>query len=101
MKKKKTVRKADEIKIKGDLIVGNVQMMKKVIEKEIMNFSAISFEEVTQIDLSGIQLLESVKKAFAQSGKNLKINIEIPSECLELLTKCGFRNLPGMVNLNA
>lgn len=100
MIKKKTENKTIEIKLNGDLIIANIEKTRKKLLKEISNktFSLITFENVSQIDLPGIQLIESLIKSQANSGKDLKIKLNLSKEYMELLVKAGFQNFLAQVS---
>jgi anti-anti-sigma regulatory factor len=83
------------INIGGDLsLKGVTELKSKLIEiKNLYNKVEINVSEVTNIDLSVIQLFVSLKTTFYTSNKALKLNFKLSPEQEKLLNIGGFEEL--------
>jgi ABC-type transporter Mla MlaB component len=83
------------INLGGDLSLKVASTLKsKLIEvKNLYNIVEINVADVTNIDLSVIQLLVSLKTTFDASEKELKMNFRLSPEQENLLKISGFEEL--------
>ena len=84
-----------EIIYSGNLTLETVIELKEKIEPIYNKNSILKFEfiDVEEIDLSGIQMIYSLKKKNVTEQKNVQIHLEIANEMQNLLTRTGFTHL--------
>lgn len=87
--------KAANIILGGDLTVKGVTALKsKFVEiKDQFDKVDITVRDVTNLDLSVIQLLLSFRKTFKALDKDLKIEFNLAEEFNDLVAKGGFEEL--------
>ncbi len=80
-----------QLNFSGDLTLNNVEAIKKDIISLIKDATKIKVEirKVTNIDLSFIQLLYSMKKQFKE---NITFDIELPETLKSMMENAGFSN---------
>jgi anti-anti-sigma factor len=80
------------IVISGDLTVGNILDIKKHITEHQINASTVSLSIKNNafIDLSGIQLIYSIRKAVKKQGKQFVYTIDTQTDTSKLLSNAGF-----------
>ena len=101
MTQKKTRQKqhSGTLQIEEELTIGNVEKIRDTLLQEMdkHEIEEINFKNVTQIDLSGLQLIESLKKSFTLKGKELKIRLDLSPEYIDILINTGFSNYIKLV----
>ena len=87
--------KAADVILGGDLSVKGVTALKsKLVEiKDQFDKVDMTVRDVTNLDLSVIQLLLSFRKTFKALDKELKINFSLTEEFNDLVAKGGFEEL--------
>ncbi len=89
-------RKPTSININEEPVIQNIR---KIRNKLINIFSgkdiaSVHFINVSQIDLSGIQLMISLKKSCLKQNCDIKIQVDdIPPDYMELLVRTGFKEV--------
>ncbi len=92
---KKTVK----MQIKGDVILQNLNSIFPEIIANIDKHDNIHLilNEITELDLSAIQLIYSIKKTCDSNNKKFELVLELPEEIELLLKNSGFEKI---VNTN-
>ena len=98
-KKSKKAEDPGILQIEEELSIGNIEKIYKTIldalKKE--DVQEINFKSSSQIDISGIQLIESIKKTFAQKGKEFRVHLNLPSSYIDLLINTGFSSYINLI----
>ncbi len=91
-KNKKT--KALDIEVQGYLNVSNIMGIKKELSSAIKNSKKVNLKisEVDDADLSLVQYLVGLKQMCQESNIEIKIDLGINNETLELFKRAGFAN---------
>ncbi len=91
-KNKKT--KALDIKMQGHLNVSNILGIQKELNSAIKKSKKVNLKisEVDDADLSLVQYLIGLRKKCHESNIEIKIDLAISNETLELFNRAGFAN---------
>lgn len=91
-KNKKT--KALDISMEGHLNVSNISGIQKKLDKIVKKNNSILLDisNVEDADLTFIQLLVGFRQNCQSSNIELKINLDLSPESLELFRRAGFSN---------
>ncbi len=81
--------------IEGEITVQNATEIKTLLldALEKTDTCFIDLQQITQIDLSGIQLLYAAKNYATNSNKDFKITGDCPVHMLETIKESGFKNI--------
>lgn len=91
-------KKGDFIKatlsIDGELSFINAASILGDIQSHIHEFDQLNIQaSLAHIDLTGIQILYSIKKSCSQNQKNVHFNIKMNEELTQLILRSGFKEL--------
>jgi anti-anti-sigma regulatory factor len=94
----KSFKKGDVIKatltVDDELSYVNASVIASEIQKHITEFDELNINaNVAHIDLTGIQLLFSIKKSCENKQKKVNFNVKMGHELKELMLKAGFNEL--------
>jgi anti-anti-sigma factor len=83
------------ISLEGELTLNNATAIRNQLIEALGKCDSLQLKlnQVTSIDLSGIQLLHSLNKTCQYSGKNLAIEISLDRELELLIARTGFESL--------
>ncbi len=83
------------IELKGELSIQYIHDIKNQIEESIKKFDSVELliTDVSIIDLSILQYLNSLKKSEKQMNKSFKISFDLEEDLNELLAHAGLRNI--------
>lgn len=92
-KRKKTKRVS--VLIQGEFTVNTVLLLKEQIFGVFINYDHVDFtiSNITQIDLSGIQLLFVIKNIFSESNKIVTLDFDLKKEDRLTMYHSGFSDL--------
>lgn len=79
----------------GQLTINYIQKIKDAVTKQI-NFSKdleIKVENPDNLDITFLQLLQSLKITFEQNQRNFSATATLPNELLSLISNAGFSTL--------
>lgn len=80
------------LELSGNLVINHMESIYKDLKASI-DFSKKMILNVTQvkgIDLTGVQVLMSLKKEFESKGQSFELNITLTEEQQHLLDNAGF-----------
>ena len=85
-------KKHAELTIEGELTLQNARELKNLIQKEIVGLDSVNIKatNISQADITFIQILRSLKKHLEENGKNITTLIEYPYDVKVLLNNAGF-----------
>lgn len=94
-KKKKTA----QILLEGELVLGSLHKIREELVETVSQYSTIhvTLNNVTGIDLTGIQLLIAIKNRLETLHKNFSFDIQLNNELNTVITQAGFSALPVML----
>ncbi|MFZ5452541.1 MAG: STAS domain-containing protein [Thermodesulfobacteriota bacterium] len=97
--KQRTSPKTECLKFTGDLTIDNAQELHKALAAALDSAAAISvsFEEVTTVDLSFVQLLCAAHRSAVRADKILKLADPRPEVLKEAVRETGFVRERGCV----
>ncbi len=80
------------ITIEGNLTISNVELLHKQVDQVFASFDHvdITLTNVTEIDLTVIQLFHTIRVNYYPQNKFIYINAEFSKEDRKLLNLCGF-----------
>jgi anti-anti-sigma regulatory factor len=80
------------ITIEGNLTISNVELLHKQVDQVFASFDHvdITLTNVTEIDLTVIQLFHTIRVNYYSQNKFIYINAEFSKEDRKLLNLCGF-----------
>lgn len=92
------VRKGDFVKatlsIDGELSFINATTILSDVQNHILEFDQLNIQaSLAHIDLTGIQILYSIKKSCALNQKDVIFNIKMNEELTQLILRSGFKEL--------
>lgn len=75
----------------GYLTLQNAREIKNVLENQMDDFNNVELtaKEVTGLDVSFLQIIESYRKTHQAEGKNIKILMDLPYDLKTLLANAG------------
>ena len=81
--------------LSGELTLYSINTVLDKIKETLAEYPAVTLEinQVTGMDLSGIQLIYSIKKTLETENKKFSLRIDLPDELEELISKTGFEGL--------
>jgi anti-anti-sigma regulatory factor len=87
------------VQIEGELVLGNLDTIKKDMLETIKQYNRLHIEvkNVKAMDLTCIQLLCAVKKTLQDFGKYASFQIELPQELTLILNHAGFTQLSTLL----
>ena len=84
------------LKLEQELTYSNVVDLKEEVIKHLHEFDQLHIQaNLVQIDLTGIQLLYSIKKTCLSAKKQVFLSIKMNEELENLLVSCGFKEIPN------
>jgi ABC-type transporter Mla MlaB component len=88
-------QKVGSISLEGELTLNHITALKKEMMDalETCDSLKLKIQNVTSVDLSWIQLLQSIRKTCRDSGKNVAIEMILNSDAELLLARTGFSSL--------
>lgn len=91
--------KNEVLKFKGDLTIENAQELHRLLLAALDNLEEISlsFEEVTAVDLSFVQLICAAHRTAVRADKNLKLADPRPEVLKAVVRETGFLREAGCV----
>lgn len=92
---KRTKIKKTKIFLEGELDINNVDTVREELNEAISTYDHVDvcLQNVTQLDLSCIQLLYIFNKAFSNEAKEVTIKADLPVEIKGVVANCGFTDL--------
>lgn len=80
------------IRLEGDLTIRNMEALKEKLAPLTEQAEKLSMEvrNVESMDLSFIQLIQSLSQSMTANGKGLSVSLSLQKEVKELLEKTGF-----------
>lgn len=89
----KKAEKKTEVTIEGNLTLQNATELKESLVQNIKKYNSfiVVVKNVTGIDLSFYQLIESFKKSVKSKEKQIEITYILPAEQKKLFTNCGIK----------
>ena len=82
------------LKLENELTYVNVVSLKEEVIKNLANFDQIYIQaNLFQIDLTGVQLLYSIRKSCLAAKKQVVFSIKMNDELQNLLIRSGFKDL--------
>jgi anti-anti-sigma regulatory factor len=94
----KNYKKGEIIKatltVDDELSFINAELIASEIQKHIKEFDQLTIiANIAHIDLTGVQLLFSIKKSCENINKTVIFNVKLGTELKELIIKAGFNEL--------
>ena len=85
-------KKHVELTLEGELTLQNAKELKKSIQKNIAGHDSVNIkaDNITQADVTFIQILKSLERHLNNKGKKITTNIEYPYDVKTLLVNAGF-----------
>lgn len=89
--KVKTNKGVSILQLSGDLIIDDADALKDALQKAVNegNQIRIVMENVTALDISVIQLIQSAKKTLGTAHHKLSVQTQLPDDLKSLLEKSG------------
>lgn len=92
--------KAITISIEGDFNLHNADEIKKQLLQNIKNAQliAVNLKNITDFDLSSIQILFALHKTIKKLNKDITIDYQLPDELYAVINHCGYTKLLNDIN---
>ncbi len=80
-----------ELTLEGELTLQNAKELKKSIQKNIAGYESVNIkaDNITQADITFIQILKSLERHLTDKGKKITTNIKYPYDVKTLLANAG------------
>ena len=80
------------IEIEGAMTINNVEVLHSRVNDVFTSFDHVelNMSNITEIDLTVIQLFHTIRMSYLSLGKHVYINAELSREDRKLLNACGF-----------
>lgn len=91
-----------DITIEGSIVVQYIDQLKPEIDTIYNKYKSFNIEltNIEEFDLSGFQLLYSLRKTCEQDEKKLNVKADLPEDIQEFLNIAGFDNLEKLLSVN-
>lgn len=88
------------ITIEGDFNLHNAEEIKQQLLQNVKNAQHITLDlkNITDFDLSSLQILFALHKTIKNSNKNITLNYQLPDELFSVINHCGYAKLLNEIN---
>lgn len=92
---KRTKIKKTKILLEGELNINHVNILREelIVAINTYDYVDVCLKNVTQLDLSCIQLLYIFRNTFSGNNKEITINADLPKEIKDVASNAGFAGL--------
>jgi hypothetical protein len=90
------------IDIEGAITINNIELMHAQVHQVFENydFVEVNLKNITEVDLTAIQLFHAIRVSYYPQNKFISINAELASQDRKLLNTCGFTEFQTQVTAN-
>lgn len=90
------------IDIEGSITINNIELMHAQVHQVFENydFVEVNLKNITDVDLTAVQLFHAIRVSYYPQNKFISINAELASQDRKLLNTCGFTEFQTQVTAN-
>lgn len=94
---KETKKGEVEVSLSGELTIKRAVEFKKKLSDLLDRYNEVTLkaESISNIDLTGLQLIQAAKKTAAGKGKKLSLSVSLTEEIEILLDRAGVKGMLG------